>query len=148
MFGLTPYRHRGIRSIDEPLDFYNNIIDNFFNDTFFPLRWMRNQSFKLDLRETEEEYIIEAELAGYKKDDIKIDFNDGRLVITAEKQETEEKESANYIHKERSAQSMQRSIYLNNVDSNGIKAKFADGILEVNVPKKDKFNSSIQIPIQ
>ncbi|NLY70979.1 MAG: Hsp20/alpha crystallin family protein [Clostridiales bacterium] len=147
MFGLTPYRNRGLRPIDEPLDFYN-IVDNFFNDTFFPLRWMRNNSFRLDLRETEDEYIIEAELAGYKKDDIKIDFNDGRLTITAEKQDTKEEESANYIHRERSTQSMQRSIYLNNADAKGIKAKFEDGILEVNVPKKDKTNNSIQIPIQ
>ena len=87
------------------------------------------------MSEDEKEYIIDAELPGMKKSNIDIHAEDNQLVIHAFQDEESEQKEQNYIHKERRFVS-RRAVYLPNIDSDGIKAKYEDGILSITVPKR------------
>ena len=90
----------------------------------------------MDIRENEKEYIIDAELPGIKKDNITIDINENNLTVSANYQEDKKEEKGNYIHRERRMSSMSRTVYLPDMDEDGVKAKYSDGILCITVPKK------------
>lgn len=146
MFGLTPYRSRGLNRSDDFVDFYN-MIDNFFSDSFSPMRSTRVSGFKMDVREGEGEYCVEAELPGFSKEDIHLEFDDGRLTISVCKGEEKEEEDKKYIHKERVYSSMQRSVYLPNVNGEDINAGFENGILKITMPKVEPVKKNTSIPI-
>lgn len=110
------------------------MMDDFFTEN---INFSANTNFKVDVRELEDSYLVEAELPGFKKDEIKISFKNGELTIDAEKKE-EAKESSkdkNYVHREMRYSSMSRTLYFENVEKEGLKAKLNDGILEIKVPK-------------
>ena len=122
-----------------------NMFDDFFND--FPF-YAKANDMKIDVRENEKEYIIDAELPGRKKSNIDIHAEDNQLVIHAFQDEESEQKEQNYIHKERRFVSQRRAVYLPNIDSDGIKAKYEDGILSITVPKKDADKKRKQIIIE
>lgn len=128
-------------------DFYD-MIDSFFNDEYSKERALRSSSFKVDISEEEGSYKIEAELPGFKKDEISIGLNDGRLTISAKKSEETKDEKKNYIHKERKTQEMSRSMFFKDIDENGLKAKLEVGVLEITVPKKPQVQTSKKIEIE
>lgn len=107
---------------------FNNMVDSIFGkEELF-------DSFKLDVKEEETGYVIEAEVPGFNKEDIALDYENGFITITATRKE--EKEEKKYLHRERSVASVRRSLKLDDTDGEGITAKYADGILTVSVPKK------------
>ncbi len=137
MAGLVPFNRR--RSM---LPFSNNrfddffqVMDDFFNDASALRRNPAHQSFKLDIRENEQQYCVEAELTGVNKDEIRLDLDEGRLTIAVQREATSEESKGNYIHRERRFGTMQRSVYLGDVDRDAVKATFKDGLLEIAVPK-------------
>lgn len=96
---------------------------------------------KTDVRENQDSFDIDIDLPGYKKDDVKAELKDGYMTITAEKNDSnEEKDNkGNYIRRERFYGTCSRSFYVGeDVTEEDIKAKFEDGILKINVPKKEK----------
>lgn len=111
---------------------FENLIDSFFN--WAPLQEI--ETFKVDVREEIKHYMIEAELPGVDKQDIEIDFHDGRLNININHMEESEEESKNYIHKERRSASAHRSIYLASATGEGITAALDKGLLRIEVPKE------------
>ncbi|MDF2613871.1 MAG: Hsp20/alpha crystallin family protein [Clostridia bacterium] len=148
MFGLTPFNRNVVQKTNnEFVDFYN-IIDDFFNDSFLPMRSLRNDTFKMDVKENEKEFLIEAEMPGVKKEEIKLDYNDGRLVISVQKDEQINEEKNNYIHRERRVSSMQRGVYLKNIKIDGIDAKLENGILKIVAPKLEIAENKCQIEIK
>lgn len=110
------------------------MMDDFFTEN---INFSSNMNFKVDVRELEDSYLVEAELPGFKKDEIKISFKNGELTIDAEKKEESEESSKdkNYVHREMRYSSMSRTLYFENVEKEGLKAKLNDGILEIKVPK-------------
>ena len=95
---------------------------------------------KTDVHETEEDYEIETDLPGFKKDQINVKLEDGYLTISACKdQETEKKgRKGTIIRQERYCGSMQRSFYVGDaVKTEDVKAKFEDGVLRLSIPKKE-----------
>ena len=111
---------------------------------------MSMKNLRVDIREKENEYILEADFPGMKKEDINIDYSKGYLTISGEKktekEETEKKE--NYIRKERSYEKASRSFYVGDINKDEIKAKFENGVLEITIPKEQKTiqeNSRIEI---
>lgn len=120
-----------------------NMIDDFFDETFsnFPTlnKNLLTGSFKVDVSETDNEYVVEAELPDIKKQEISLSLDDNRLSIAVERREETEtvNEEKSYIHKERHYNSMRRSIYLENADSdsNKVDAKLENGLLKVTIPK-------------
>jgi Molecular chaperone (small heat shock protein) len=138
MFGLTPYRrNNGINNRDGFNDF-ERVFDDFFSDTFnLPAYFYDARQMKVDIKEEDKEYIVEAELPGVNKEDIKIDLRDNQLTIMVQRDEQVNSEKENYIHKERRTSSISRSFYIENVKNEDVNAKFENGLLSIKLPKRE-----------
>ena len=101
---------------------------------------------KTDIKEKENEYLIEIDLPGYDKENIKIDINRGYLTVRASvSKDNKETEEENFIHKERVYGECSRSFYIGDeVKDEMVKASFKNGILKLLIPKikKEKKSSS------
>ena len=116
----------------------NNIFDDLFNTPFFT-RSEQNM-MKTDIKEHDGGYELTVDLPGVKKDDIKAELNDGYLTITAESDTSkdEKDEKGKYICRERYSGSYSRSFYVGDaVTEEDIKAKFENGTLTMDIPKKE-----------
>ena len=125
--------------------YLDSIFDDFMDDKpVFPMDTM-----KCDIYEKDGAYHIEADIPGFKKDEISVDCEDGYVTITAEKNsENEEKdEGKKYLKRERSYSKTTRKFYVGDIDANEIKAEFKDGMLKVTVPKEEKLPSKKTIQI-
>ena len=88
--------------------------DNFFDDLDTPKKL--DKMMKCDIYEKDNDYIIEVDIPGFKKDDIKMDLLNGYLKVSVEKKD-DEKENKKYLHRERhSYTKCERSFYVGNVD--------------------------------
>jgi len=133
MFHLTPSRH----NLPEPRDYFNHFMQDFFNRGF--LSDDIPNAFRVDLREENNIYIVEADLPGAKKEDITLRYENGYLTINVKHNEdNERKEEKNYIYRERRFGQTQRNIYIDNIIEDKVEAKFNNGVLTVNLPKKDE----------
>lgn len=115
-----------------------DIFDEVFNEPFFTKK--ENKLMKTDVREKDGNYVLDIDLPGYNKEDIKIDLTDGYLTVTAKREEHKEENEhhGNYIHKERFFGECSRSYYAGeNVKEEDIKANFKNGTLEITFPKED-----------
>ncbi len=93
---------------------------------------------KMDVKESDGQYLVKAEIPGVSKDDIHVTVDGNRVSISAEvKKEKEEKEGERVIRSERSYGMASRSFILDDeVDQNKVQAKYQDGVLELTLPKK------------
>jgi len=113
--------------------FFSPVIhSDFFNKT--------NRMPAVDVDETENEYTLLAELPGFNKDDIQVSFNEGQLVLKAERDEqSDKKQNGGNMLKERHYGSYYRSFnFGNNIKEQEITAKYEDGVLELVLPKSSK----------
>lgn len=134
MFDIVPFKKSGLFKKGE--DFFDNFFDE---DIFAPIRFEKmGFSFRVDLKETEDAYLVEAELPGVNKDSINIEFKNNYLTISAKREEKTEEKTENYVRKERKYGELKRSFYVDNVDEDKIKASFVEGILKVQLPKTEK----------
>lgn len=148
MSKLIPFSSRKSDLANAGFGGFYSMLDDFFTDDFPFKRSLANDSFKLDIQEKEDAYIIEAELPGVKKEELKVTMDANRLKISVEHEEKVDEEKKNYIHKERRYCSMERNILLADADAAGIKAKLNDGVLEITVPKKQKQTTSTNIEVE
>jgi len=94
---------------------------------------------KVDVYQTDDNYVLNAELPGLSKEEISIDVNDNTLTIKGEKKFEEKVEKDNYIRVERSYGAFTRSFVLSDeANSEDITANYKDGVLEVTIPKKEE----------
>ena len=125
MYGMTPFERNAF-------DLFNlwNDIDK--NDC------MPVNACKTDIKDAGDKYVMESELPGFEKEDIKLDINGEFLVISAEHTaEKEEKdENTKYIRRERRYGSYKRSFDISDVDAETISAEYKNGILTIELPKK------------
>ena len=130
-------------------DFYN-MLDDFFNDSFMssPGRNLLRDTFKLDIEEKENEYLIEAELPGITKEEIDLNIDDDNLCISVNRVEEANDDGKNYIHRERRWTSMSRRVRLANAKLDDITAKLDNGVLSVSIPKDVKASSTRKIDIE
>ena len=114
-----------------------DLLGEMFADPFFTEH--ESKIMKTDIKEKTDKYLIGIELPGYQKEDIKIDVEDGYLTVHAEiNSENEEKEEGKFVRRERYVGSCSRSFYVGNeVKSEDIKASFKNGILKIEVPRKE-----------
>ncbi|GHV29101.1 heat-shock protein Hsp20 [Clostridia bacterium] len=155
MAKLIPFNRRYPDFFREaPGNFYN-VLDDFFGDVlpsfggFWPAsRNLMRDTFKIDVKETDKEYSIEAELPGVSKEELNLSLNEGSLCISVSKDRHVDESNKDCIHKERRISSMSRSIYLPDAKPEEVKAKLNHGLLAVTVQKQDKPNSSISIDIE
>lgn len=106
-------------------------LDSLFKPLFYDEKW---DSMKTDIVETDAGYELDVEMPGFDKDDINISLEDGYLTISAERVEKEEK--GKFLRKERSV-TCQRSYYVADIEESDIKANYKNGVLSVNLPKKE-----------
>jgi len=129
----------------------NNMFTNAMEDLFandFLGNILSGQTFKIDVRETKTEYIVDADVPGVKKSDIDISFSDGELSIVVnkvEKIENLEDDQSNYVIRERKCSSMTRNVYLPNAMPESVKAKLEDGVLTITVVKEEKNAHKVDI---
>ena len=137
-----------------PSIFGENLFDDFFDDVPFFDNRAENQIekklygrhahnvMKTDIKETDDGYELIVDLPGFKKDEIKVSLEDGYLTIEAAKgldEDEQEKKSGKYIRKERYSGSCSRSFYVGDaVTQDDVKAKFENGVLTLEVPKKEE----------
>ena len=126
-----------------PRIFGGSLFDDFGD---FPFRGFTNPGstgsiMKTDVKDTGEEYELTIDMPGIKKEDIKAELKDGYLTVSAESDHSsEDKDSeGRYIRRERHYGSCSRSFYVGEaVTQEEIKASFENGILKLNVPKKEE----------
>lgn len=119
----------------------SELINQWFEDIFepeFSFSPWKEEYPKIDLKETEKEFIVNAEIPGVDKKDIKIEINDNLLTISFEKkQERDEKDKGGWRIIERSFGKFSRTITLPQaVKSEGAKASYKDGVLKITLPKE------------
>lgn len=137
MFGLVPSGRRG-SNIQRRNDVWDlrSVFEDFLNDSFFlPGFPSTVHPIRADIRETDKEYIIDAEIPGVNKEDIKVDLRDDTLTISVENRSETKEERENFIRRERRYGSYSRSFYLDNVSHDDIKAKYDNGVLRITLPK-------------
>jgi len=132
MFDLMPFRRRRGDLVGG--DFAPSLMRDFFDGDF----WGFAPTFRADIRETSQEFIVEAELPGMKKDEIVVELRDNTLTISAEKREEINEEKENYVRRERRFGSARRSFYVENVDDKKVKADYKDGVLKIVLPKLEE----------
>lgn len=129
-----------------PSLFGENLMDDFFDG--FSHDWLPKPAqpkqpahlMRTDIKENADAYEMAVELPGYKKEDVKLELTDGYLKISASHADNkEEKDSeGRIIRRERYSGSMQRSFYVgDDFTPQDIDAKFEDGILKIDLPKKE-----------
>ena len=119
---------------------YVNRQPRIFDDPFFrsvmgmePAR--RPQGMRVDVQETQDAYILEAELPGVKLEDITLTAEDDVLTIAAEVNTEKQEQKANYLCSERRAGHMERRFNLEKIDQEHVTARFENGVLLVALPK-------------
>ena len=92
-------------------------------------------SFRTDILDQGEAYVLQAELPGFHKEDIKVELKEGVLTIEAKRAEQSEEEKEGYVRRERRTGTFSRRFNVTGIQENAISAKFHDGILELTLPK-------------
>lgn len=127
-----------------PSIFRENLFDDWMD---FPFQRMeRAQSgntqnvMRTDVKETDQQYEIDMDLPGFKKEDVKVQLKDGYLTVQAAQNmdNSQQDQNGKYIRRERFYGSVGRSFYVGDkVTEEDIHAKFEDGILKLTLPKDD-----------
>ena len=115
--------------------------NDFMNDFFGGFPYKSNGTMQTDVSETDKGYKVTMNLPGYQKEDIKGEVKDGYLTVTAttRKNNDEKDKDGKYIRKERYSGSCSRSFYVGDaVTQDDVKAKFENGVLTLEVPKKEE----------
>ena len=136
-----------------PYDRYNRAIRGMFDpfgDLFAPLATVSSEaaSFKMNVEDTGDAYVLTALLPGVTRDQIDVELNEGRLSVTVDVTESDEDKGKNYIHKETTEWSATRGVYLKDAATMGLAAKLVDGVLTVTVPKQDEKANVTKITIE
>lgn len=138
---LGAYRPRGL---DDP---FGRMVESMFEDMFAPMaagavmpQWAAEgvTTPRLNVKETEKAFEVEAEMPGVKKEDVKVSIENQRVTIEAEaRSESEQREGENVIYSERSTRKYMRSFSLpSDVDEATAEAHLDSGLLTLTLPKK------------
>ena len=133
---LVPYSRKN-HSVYNPFQDFDDLEKAFFSDRSLG-------ELKTDIKDTGDSYTLEADLPGFKKEDIHVDIADDRLTVSAERHSNyEDKDKkGNYLRCERSYGSYARSFDISGIDAAGIKAAYSDGVLRVTLPKQKEVPAS------
>ncbi|MFC0904950.1 heat shock protein Hsp18 [Clostridium sp. MT-14] len=136
MFDMIPFRRDNSLSRG---DEFEKFMRSFFNHDFLPAGLNGfGRDFKVDLKENDDSYVVEADLPGMNKDSIDLGFENNYLTISAKREDSREDKREDFVRRERSYGEFKRSFYIDNVDDKKISASFKDGVLKVDLPKSEK----------
>ncbi|MDD3423295.1 Hsp20/alpha crystallin family protein [Sphaerochaeta sp.] len=118
----------------------NNGLSNFdslFNDLFSDWGVSRSKIPPVDIYETEKSYVIEAELAGYKQDEVQVNVDKHVLKLSSNKESLKDVDGKKSLVRERYFKKFERSFSLpEGIDEEKIEGEFSDGVLTLTLPKK------------
>lgn len=136
MFNLMPYVYR--REVN-PFRELEKMERELFSAT-------RSFGFKTDITDKGDSYLLEAELPGFNKEDIRVNIEDGRMTIIAERSESKEDKNENgeIVHRERYSGKFMRSFDVSEVKEDEITASYKDGILELSMPKRQEESPKVR----
>lgn len=123
----------------DPFELSNEPFDDLFRGFFRPVRYEKElPQFKMDVKEDDKSYTVHADIPGVKKEDIHVTIDGNMVTISAEsRRESEQKEGEKVLKRERYFGKVSRSFSLgSDVDEAAASAKYADGVLELSLPKK------------
>lgn len=129
IFSLVPYRRSN--GISNYFDEMEKMMDSAFRPAFGGLG-----SFRTDITDNGDHYLLEAELPGFKKEDIHLNIEGDLLTISAKHEENKEEKDKQYLRRERSFASYERSFDVSEVKAEEIRANYNNGVLELTLPKK------------
>ena len=121
-------------------------LDDFF-DNLLPEK-AYNSGMKCDIYEKDDKYYIEMDIPGMKKENIKVECEDGYLSIIASGEKVINEKDKKYIRRERSYGEYQRRFYVGNIDPNEINAQMQDGSLLVSFPKEKENTNKVAIDVK
>jgi len=120
----------------------NNPVSNFeslFNDLWSDWGVSSSKIPPVDIYETEKAYVIEAELAGYKQDEVQVNVDKHVLRISSDKQTLKDADGKKNLVRERYFKKFERSFSLpEDIDESAIEGEFSDGVLTITLPKKEE----------
>jgi HSP20 family protein len=135
--------------------YYPSFFDRFFNNELMDWNLSNfsgtNTSLPaVNVKETENEYLIEVAAPGMNKEDFKISLHNNLLTISSEKKDEKEEKNEKYSRREFSYQSFQRSFTIseNSVDSGKITANYQSGILSICLPKREEIKPKPRMEIK
>ncbi|MET0637605.1 MAG: Hsp20/alpha crystallin family protein [Chitinophagaceae bacterium] len=122
----------------------NNLVDDIFTE--FPVAFRNDNKFvPVNIIEKESGYQIEVVAPGFEKNDFKVNVDQQILSISAEVKEAAAGETGKQIRREHRISSFKRTFTLDEkIDANSIEAKYVNGILNLNLPKK----AEVKVPSQ
>lgn len=122
-----------IKRNNSTFDALDDVFNSFFKPMFFEEKY---NVMKTDIRESEKAYLMDVEIPGFEKKDISLSLEKGYLTISAEKKDCADKKEV-YLRRERNCR-VSRTYYVGDVNRDLIKAKYEGGVLQIEIPKKEK----------
>lgn len=138
MFGMIPFTRENALNSQNLFNYLDNIEKSFFGEM------EPAAQFRTDIRDNGGEFLLEAELPGFAKEDIAIHIDGDRLDITAKHQVDKEEKKDNFVCRERKFGSFSRSFDITGIDTAAITAGYQDGILSLHLPKKQPAQPEIK----
>ena len=133
MFELTPYfrSNRKAAQVYDPFREMEDMERRFFGNSV--------QSFRSDIKDEGNAYLIETDMPGFRKEDIHVDLKGETLTIRAERHSDYEKDDKkkSYLHVERSYGSYERSFDVSGIKLDAITVSYTDGVLSITLPKEE-----------
>ncbi len=108
-------------------DYYDNLLSDYEN--------YDGKLMKVDIKETNTYYVLDVEIPGVQKEDIRLITNDDILTINVKKEESINSSNEKYVRQERKFGSMSRSFTIRDIDQDSINAKYENGVLYITLPK-------------
>ncbi|MDY6789171.1 MAG: Hsp20/alpha crystallin family protein [Candidatus Nanohaloarchaea archaeon] len=115
----------------------NRMFEEFSNEFGTEANGLKTSRLPIDMKETEDNVIVTADIPGVEKENIKVRVRDGNLNVSAESRQEKREQGDNYIRKERSSISYSRRIPLPSyVDEESAEASYENGVLKIELNKK------------
>ncbi len=130
MYSMMPFgRNRGLA----------NFFDDFDRHFFGDLSPSTPPAFRTDIRDTGDQFVLDADLPGFNHEDIQLDLQGDILTITAQHQDNKDQkdDKGNYICHERTSTSYSRSFNVSGIRGEDITAAYQNGVLQLTLPKQE-----------
>ncbi|MBN2571527.1 MAG: Hsp20/alpha crystallin family protein [Ignavibacteriales bacterium] len=132
---MTLMKFEPIREMESLHERFGRMFENF---PFLSSNFTENFSPRIDISETDDKIVIESEISGLKKEDLKITLQDNIITIEGEKKKESEDKGKTYIRNERIFGSFKRCFTLpTEVDNEKVDASFENGMLKIELTKKE-----------
>jgi len=130
------WRNNDVCNYRDPFEEMDRMFEDFWGDG---TSLQTSTGMKTDVQDLGDHYQLDAELPGFNKEDINVDLKDDVLTISASHNDSKDEKDDNgkYLRRERRTSSYQRSFSVNGLKPEDIEAKYENGVLTINLPKKE-----------